>query len=58
MEELSKWERALKRREENQREVMETGSRHFESDVALWDVDDVCQWVKNVSPVLGRLFFR
>uniref|UniRef100_F1KTA7 Mitogen-activated protein kinase kinase kinase MLT n=1 Tax=Ascaris suum TaxID=6253 RepID=F1KTA7_ASCSU len=48
LEELARRERALKRREETQR-GMDARAIAAEGDVALWDEEQVCQWMRQIS---------
>uniref|UniRef100_A0A915APR1 Mitogen-activated protein kinase kinase kinase n=1 Tax=Parascaris univalens TaxID=6257 RepID=A0A915APR1_PARUN len=48
LEELARRERALKRREETQR-GMDARAIAAEGDVAFWDEEQVCQWMRQIS---------
>ncbi|KHN71090.1 Mitogen-activated protein kinase kinase kinase MLT [Toxocara canis] len=52
LEELDRREQALKRREKSQRENDAT-ARALQGDVALWDEEEVCQWMRQISASLS-----
>uniref|UniRef100_A0A0N5AQD9 Protein kinase domain-containing protein n=1 Tax=Syphacia muris TaxID=451379 RepID=A0A0N5AQD9_9BILA len=57
MEKLSKWELALKRREETQRELLENNLLIPDGDVTLWSELHVCNWIRKISATIRNLQF-